>query len=55
MCTSPLMKNVMLIGQDRRQIGAFIVLDPDAIAEIQNEQGINLGIKKHCLLFLNEI
>lgn len=36
---SPFIKYAMLIGQDRRQLGALIVADVDAFADLSSSQG----------------
>jgi acyl-CoA synthetase (AMP-forming)/AMP-acid ligase II len=37
---SPFIKYAMLIGQDRRQLGALIVEDVDAFADLATSQGV---------------
>ena len=38
MC-SPLIKFCVLLGQDRRSLGGLIVLDPEALEDLETEKG----------------
>lgn len=36
---SPLIKFCVLLGQDRRSLGALVVLDPEALEDLKKEKG----------------
>lgn len=44
---SPFIKYAMLIGQDRRQLGALIVADVDAFADLSSSQGTYISTSWH--------
>lgn len=37
---SPLIKFCVLLGQDRRSLGALVVLDPEALEDLEKEKGV---------------
>lgn len=41
---SPLIKFCVLLGQDRRSLGALIVLDPEALEDLEKEKGMWLAM-----------
>ena len=40
---SPLIKFCVLLGQDRRSLGALVVLDPEALEDLEKEKGTMLA------------
>ena len=43
---SPFIKFCVLLGQDRRSLGALVVLDPEALEDMEKEKGVMTSQKK---------
>ena len=50
---SPLIKFCVLLGQDRRSLGALVVADPEAMEELEKEKGRLSSLLSHVTLYLS--